>query len=148
MGTDLSKKLVRMERLKKKKIKIKKSRQREREVEAAERLQAVSEDERESDALEESSEKEESSGGGVNILTSFTETFQKFKKSYLSKNAADSKQTQNPQKKIPTLENWTTIMQEKKLKKETEVQETGFNNNMNVKIEETVSESKLVTTVQ
>merc|ERR1712170_190394 len=39
-------------------------------------------------------------------------------------------------------------MQEKKLKKETEVQKTGFNNNMNVKIEETVSESKLVTTVQ
>ena len=146
--TDLSKKLVRMERLKKKKIKIKKSRQREREVEAAERLHAVSEDERESDALEESSEKEDSSGVGVNILTSFTETFQKFKKSYLSKNAADSKQTQNVQKKIPTLENWTTIMQEKKLKKETEVQETGFNNNMNVKIEETVSESKLVTTVQ
>merc|ERR1712024_81450 len=64
--TDLSKKLVRMEKLKKKKIKIKKARQ--REVEAAERLCAVSEDERESeDAQEETSEKEDSSG--VNILT-------------------------------------------------------------------------------
>jgi hypothetical protein len=143
--TDLSKKLVRMEKLKKKKIKIKKARQ--REVEAAERLRAVSEDERESeDAQEETSEKEDLSG--VNILTSFTETFQKFKQSYLSKNAADSKQPQNIQKKIPTLENWTTIMQERKLKKESEVQETGFNNNLNVKIEETVSESKMVTTVQ
>ena len=90
----------------------------------------MSGDEREAeDTQEETSEKEDSSGVGVNILTSFTETFQKFKKSYLSKNAADSKQPQNIQKKIPTLENWTTIMKEKKLKMESEVQETGFNNN-------------------
>jgi len=144
---DLSKKLVRMEKIKKKKIKIKKSRQ--REVKAAERLRAVSGDEREAeDTQEETSEKEDSSGVGVNILTSFTETFQKFKKSYLSKNAADSKQPQNIQKKIPTLENWTTIMKEKKLKMESEVQETGFNNNLNVRIEETVSENQIITTVQ
>jgi Fic family protein len=49
--TDLSKKLVRMERLKKKKIKIKKAKQ--REIEAAERLHAVSEDEREPDDEDE-----------------------------------------------------------------------------------------------
>jgi len=145
--TDLSKKLIRMEKMKKKKIKIKKSRQ--GEVAAAERPRAVSGDERESeDAQEETSEKEDSSVVGVNILTSFTQTFQKFKKSYLSKNAADSKHSQDIPKKIPTLENWTTIMQEKKLKKESEVQETGFNNNLNVKIEETVSENKIITTVQ
>jgi len=111
--TDLSKKLVRMEKMKKKKIKIKKSRQ--REVEATERPRAVSGDGMEpEDAQEETSEKEDSSVVGVNVLTSFTETFQKFKKSYLSKNAADSKHSQNIPKKIPTLENWTTIMQEKK----------------------------------
>merc|ERR1712032_351096 len=143
--TDLSKKLVRMEKMKKKKIKIKKSRQ--REVEATERPRAVSGDGMEpEDAQEETSEKEDSSVVGVNVLTSFTETFQKFKKSYLSKNAADSKHSQNIPKKIPTLENWTTIMQEKKLKKESEVQETGFNNNLNVK--ETMSENKIITTVQ
>merc|ERR1712113_435723 len=53
-----------------------------------------------------------SNASNVNILTSFTETFQKFKKSYLSKNSADCKNPQVVPKKIPTLENWTTIMQE------------------------------------
>ena len=145
-GNDLNNKLDKIEKINKKKIKIKKIRQKDVAAYELERLHALSQDERETVASQDSLDLGESLAGGVNILTSFTETFQKFKKSYLSKNAADSKQTQNLPKKIPTLENWTTIMQEKKLKKEAEVQEKGLNNNLNVKVEET--ESKLITTVQ
>ena len=75
----------------------------------------------------------------VNILTSFKETFQRFKQSYLSKHTADSKLAQKSKdKKIPTLENWTTIMQEKKLKIDAEkasktvfAEEAALNNNVN-----------------
>jgi len=57
----------------------------------------------------------------INILSNFTETFQKFKKSYLSRNGSDVKQAPSKVKKITTLENWTTIMKEsKKKQKESE----------------------------
>jgi len=52
----------------------------------------------------------------VNILTSFKETFQKFKLKHLSRSIVDTK-TSTISKKIPTLENWTTIMKEKRLVK-------------------------------
>merc|ERR1712098_377800 len=52
----------------------------------------------------------------VNILTSFKETFQKFKLKHLSRSIVDTKTT-TISKKIPTLENWTTIMKEKRLVK-------------------------------
>merc|ERR1711868_138315 len=87
---------------------------------------------------------------GINILMSFKETFQRFKQSYLSRNTADSKLAQKSQdKKIPTLENWTTIMQEKKLKIDAEktsktvfAEEAALNNNVNTNHEKHFNANK------
>ena len=68
-------------------------------------------------------------------VNSFTETFQKFKQSYLSRTGGDSRLSASKVKKIPTLENWRTIMQGNRKKKENEEEnksseETCFNNNL------------------
>ena len=79
---------------------------------------------------------EESEKNVGNILSNFKETFQKFRASYLATRTSSdgakqsfavspnvcSKQTLvDAPKKIPTLENWTTIMQEKRKKLQEEV---------------------------
>ena len=76
------------------------------------------------------------------MMNNFQETFKKFKQSYLSRTGGDVRLTASKVKKIPTLENWTTIMQadrarrqenlEKEEKKSAEVysEETCINNNI------------------
>ena len=69
------------------------------------------------------------------MVNSFTETFQKFKQSYLSRTGGDSRLAASKAKKIPTLENWRTIMQGNRKKKENQEEnkspeETCFNNNL------------------
>ena len=123
-------KIVKIEKLKKKnslrKIKVKK-------------VKTTLESAVETDKDKCNAEEPASIASNVNILTSFTETFQKFKKSYLSKNSADCKNPQVVPKKIPTLENWTTIMQENRMKKDAEkLQENKCLNN-NLKIENIIT---------
>lgn len=90
----------------------------------------------ESLGISEGVEEEEDKAPSLHVVTSFSETFQKFKQSYLSRTGGDSRLSGNKAKKIPTLENWRTIMQGNRKKKENPKEEnksteqTCFNNNL------------------
>merc|ERR1712083_341342 len=81
-------------------------------------------------------EEEEDKDPSPHVVTSFTETFQKFKQSYLSRTGGDGRLSASQVKKIPTLENWRTIMQGNRKKKENPEENksteetTCFNNNI------------------
>merc|ERR1712098_674505 len=98
---EIKKKLI-----KKKKLKLKRLKKKNREGKIHKDFDLVPSDEADSDPDVKT----------VNILTSFKETFQKFKLKHLSRSIVDTKTT-TISKKIPALENWTTIMKEKRLVK-------------------------------
>merc|ERR1711936_994191 len=64
------------------------------------------------------------------VTNNFRETFQKFQQSYLSRTGGGVRLTTSKAKKIPTLENWTTIMQGKRKNKDFIKEETCINNNI------------------
>merc|ERR1719300_2236369 len=99
--------------IKKKKIRIKRLKKKNKEVKIEEDVDSV---EKVSNQVPSDDVESDADVKNVNILTSFKETFQKFKLKHLSRSIVDTKTT-TITKKIPTLENWTTIMQEKRLVK-------------------------------
>ena len=99
--------------IKKKKIRIKRLKKKNKEGKIDKDIDSV---EKVSDQVPSDDVESDADVKNVNILTSFKETFQKFKLKHLSRSIVDTKTT-TITKKIPTLENWTTIMQEKRLVK-------------------------------
>ena len=132
---EINRKLLKIQKIKKKSIKKDKNKIKIRKVKKkikyeVQRRQSKEQDQRPEDpqpdptpvqatvSQTQDTSPEEEDEKPQQVTNNFRETFQKFQQSYLSRTGGDVRLTTSKAKKIPTLENWTTIMQGKRKNKD------------------------------